>query len=264
MANVNLKTDFVDGEKLFGQQLNNNFSAIQEALKTLNAITWQDNTDVMVAFRGTTTQINRRPIINGQLLYNYETGESYIDFENKRISTGSGTVVAIQNEEPTNMATKLWIEDELVNSMGTEVVDSLEGNEKNMAPSVSTVKNFINGTEWEKVKLSEGFSHNALSSSGDLVYKRIGNVVYIKGSVKGFTASGDVCGVLPVGFRPSTRIDIFFGTGGNYFAKGIISASGSITLLGDSQDNYSENNWYSICTSYITNEPLVKNQEEVS
>ena len=38
MANVSLKTDFQDGDKLFAQQLNNNFAAIVAALEAMNRI----------------------------------------------------------------------------------------------------------------------------------------------------------------------------------------------------------------------------------
>ena len=80
MANVELKTDFKDGEVLFGEQLNNNFKAIKAALEAANKIAWQDNLDdEVVAFKGTTEEINRRAIINGQLLYDIEKGISYID-----------------------------------------------------------------------------------------------------------------------------------------------------------------------------------------
>ena len=63
MANVSLKTDFKDGEKLFGQQLNNNFVVIKAALEAMNKIVWQDDPDDSVsAFRGTTEEINQRDI----------------------------------------------------------------------------------------------------------------------------------------------------------------------------------------------------------
>ena len=72
MANVSLKTDFTDGEKLFGQQLNNNFSVIKAALDAANKIVWQDDpNDSVTAFRGTTEEINQRDVIDGQLLYDY-------------------------------------------------------------------------------------------------------------------------------------------------------------------------------------------------
>lgn len=80
MANVELKTDFKDGEVLFGEQLNNNFKAIKAALEAANKIAWQDNLDdEVIAFKGTTEEVEHRPIINGQLVYDIEKAITYID-----------------------------------------------------------------------------------------------------------------------------------------------------------------------------------------
>lgn len=146
MANVNLKTDFKDGEKLFGQQLNNNFSVIKAALEAVNKIVWQDDPDDSVtAFRGTTEEINQRDIIDGQLLYDTSTGETYIDVGSQRISTGSGNAIHIGSDTPTNPATQIWVDpNEPLQLIGTEVTNSMEGTESNKAPSVQAVKNYIN------------------------------------------------------------------------------------------------------------------------
>ena len=139
MANVNLKTDFKNGETLFDYQLNNNFKAIEAALEAMNAIVWQDNADKVVTFRGTTEELMNREIIDGQILYDTTTGESYIDYEGKRISTGSGNAIHIGDTEPTNASTQLWINEDELAGVGSEVVNSLEGNEERMAPSVAAV-----------------------------------------------------------------------------------------------------------------------------
>lgn len=146
MANVNLKTDFKDGEKLFGQQLNNNFSVIKAALEAMNKIVWQDDPDDSVtAFRGTTEEINQRDIIDGQLLYDTSTGETYIDVGSQRISTGSGNAIHIGSDTPTNPATQIWVDpNEPLQLIGTEVTNSMEGTESNKAPSVQAAKNYIN------------------------------------------------------------------------------------------------------------------------
>ena len=145
MANVSLKTDFKDGEKLFGQQLNNNFSVIKAALDAANKIAWQDDPDDSVtAFRGTTEEINQRDIIDGQLLYDTTTGETYIDVDSQRISTGSGNAIHIGSDTPSNPSTQIWIDpNEPLQLIGTEVTNSMEGTESNKAPSVQAVKNYI-------------------------------------------------------------------------------------------------------------------------
>ena len=130
MANVNLKKDFVNGEKLYDYQLNNNFAAIEAALAAMNKIVWQDDEENgagVSAYKGDTNAIEARDLIDGQLLYNTETGETYIDTyvddELKRINTGSGNVVAIQDTEPTNEAVKLWIEEDTLDGLSSEVTN---------------------------------------------------------------------------------------------------------------------------------------------
>lgn len=145
MANVILKKDFTDGEKLFGQQLNNNFGAIEAALATMNKIVWQDDPDdSVITFRGTTEEVNAREIIDGQLLYDTTTGETYIDYGSQRISTGSGNAIFIGDTVPTNPSTQLWINpEESLLPINTEVVNSMEGEETTKAPSVASAKSYI-------------------------------------------------------------------------------------------------------------------------
>lgn len=145
MAKISIKTDFKDGDKLFAAQLNNNFKTIQEAWDTANGIVWQgSSSDFVMMFKGTTEEIEKRGIEDGQLLYNTETGETFLDTDAKRVNTGSGTVVAIQEEEPDNDATKLWINpDDGIQTIGTEVIDSMNGSEKVFAPSVDAVKKYV-------------------------------------------------------------------------------------------------------------------------
>ena len=168
MSNISIKTDFVDGDKLFAAELNNNFRVIQAGINANDeqlegiiedAITrldnelqdildehiWTWNSGESVTFyKGTTSQINGIPVKNGQILYNTATGETALDTGSQRINTGSGNVVAVSNSQPTNPATKLWIPpDGIISAAGTEVVNSMSGNETTKAPSVSAVKAYI-------------------------------------------------------------------------------------------------------------------------
>ena len=88
MANVSLKTDFKNGEKLYDEQLNNNFKAIVAALKELNTISWADTPELLTIFRGTEEEVAARPIIDGQLLCDLTNGVMYADFNGERIFTG--------------------------------------------------------------------------------------------------------------------------------------------------------------------------------
>lgn len=170
MANVELKKDFKDGQFLYGDDLNNNFKVIEaginanedelsnyifaasEELKTdLIEITshrgwdWENSNGERVTFyKGNTDQINNHIGPTGQLLYNTETGETYLSSNVGRILTGSGNILKVSEEEPTNPGTKVWIKpNELQKVDSTEVIDSLEGNETNLAPSVRAVKNAL-------------------------------------------------------------------------------------------------------------------------
>ena len=187
MANVELKKDFKDGQFLYGDDLNNNFKVIeaginaneknlqdvidqaQEDLKDeLEEITgergwdWNDNSGERVTFyKGDTNQVNEKPISNGQLLYDITTGETALDTGGKRVTTGAGNVLAVSDEEPTNPGTKVWIKpNELQKVDSTEVIDSLEGNETNLAPSVRAVKGSFMQI------LSENYNVDNIKTSG--------------------------------------------------------------------------------------------------
>lgn len=136
MSKINLKTNFVDGDMLYSADLNNNFKVIQEGVnstegvldeaieaskaelrKELNDITadrgwdWAGSEEERVTFfKGTELEVNAQAVKNGQLLYNTETGATALDHEGKRIVTGSGNVVEInEGTTPDNVATKIWI-----------------------------------------------------------------------------------------------------------------------------------------------------------
>lgn len=143
MSKISIKTDFADGEKLFAQQLNNNFLVIQAGInaneenlqqvinqaiieldRQLEEITanrgWDWNGgDRVTFFKGTASQVNTQEIKNGQMLYNIETGETALDDNGNRIVTGSGNVVTVSENAPTNPATKEWIKPITINGTDT-------------------------------------------------------------------------------------------------------------------------------------------------
>lgn len=168
MSNISIKKDFQDGDILPASDLNNNFMVIEaginandeqleqviedaitrldnELREILDAFIWHWNTGEDVTFyKGTTSQISEVPITNGQLLYNTQTGETALDTGGNRIVTGSGNVVAIGNTQPTNSATKIWINPDLmVRPVGTEVIDTMTVASSTKAPSVNAVRDTI-------------------------------------------------------------------------------------------------------------------------
>lgn len=80
-------------------------------------------------------------------------GYLYVDLEKAKMYYYDGTFFAnyggtsneivISEEQPTTEDWKIWIDTDEVNNLGSEVVDTLEGNETNKAPSVRAVKEGI-------------------------------------------------------------------------------------------------------------------------
>ena len=62
---------------------------------------------------------------------------------------------------------------------------------------VAALENKTAETEWTTCTMNSGFTNGALGSSGDLMYRKIGNIVYIKGSCKGFKSGNVICTQLP-------------------------------------------------------------------
>lgn len=184
MANINIKTNFVDGEKLFAQQLNNNFKTIQEGMNADNKIIWQDGEEVLFK-RYVTNDIESLPILDGSIIYDVEKGRHYIDYNGNRIQVGSaGKEVLVQDNEPIEEDNKIWIDTDFVNTMGTEVVDSLDGDETNMAPSVRVVKERINTAI--KDVYSEEEQVIGTWKDGKLLYRKVISVSSIDCSKAGF------------------------------------------------------------------------------
>lgn len=61
------------------------------------------------------------------------------------IGTGGKELIMVGDESVATKNTKLLIEQDSLNSLGTEVVNSLDGNETTKAPSVQAVNNKFNG-----------------------------------------------------------------------------------------------------------------------
>ena len=168
MANVSLKTDFKDGEKLFAQQLNNNFSAIVAALSAMNKIAWQDDTDEsLMYFKGTTEEVAAREIIEGQILYDITLGLAYIDYNNTRIDIVSSSVLdVVVNSMSGNQTNKA----PSVAAVKTIIANTLTGDETTKAPSVNAVNQGL-GNKVDKASITSGTTDPSGGSNGDLYFK---------------------------------------------------------------------------------------------
>ena len=195
MSKISIKTDFTDGEKLFAQDLNNNFLVIQAGInaneehlqevidkaiieldKQLEEITadrgWDWNGGDRVTFyKGNAQAIEDREIINGQLLYNTDSGETALDDNNTRIVTGSGNVVSVSEEEPTNPSTKIWIKpSKMARYAASYVVDSMEGTDTDKAPSVNAVKEYV-----KEIYSTNEVKTNKIWIDGKPIYRKVIN-----------------------------------------------------------------------------------------
>lgn len=96
--------------------------------------------------RKTTQEIEELPVEDGSLIYNTDNGKTYMDFGDDRIQTGGNadTMIAIGGEEPTDTDVKIWFPNDVVNTKASEVVNSMDGDETDMSPSVHTVREYVN------------------------------------------------------------------------------------------------------------------------
>lgn len=180
MSKISIKTAFADGEKLFAQQLNNNFLVIQAGINAneenlqqvidqavieldneLEEITanrgWDWNGgDRVTFFKGNTSQVNAQEIKDGQLLYNTDSGETALDDDGERIVTGSGNVVSISENEPTNPSTKIWIKpSKIVRYAASYVTNNMSGEDTDKAPSVKAAKDYVDSVYDSLIKITE-------------------------------------------------------------------------------------------------------------
>ena len=68
---------------------------------------------------------------------------------------------------------------------------------KNIYAKITNLENKTAETEWITCTMQSGFVNGALSSSGNLMYSKVGKLVYLKGSCKGFKSGNFICTQLP-------------------------------------------------------------------
>lgn len=70
----------------------------------------------------------------------------------------------------------------------------------NLTTRVTALENKTAETEWVTCTMNSGFTNGALASAGNLMYSKVRNVVFIKGSCKGFKSGNVICAQLPERF----------------------------------------------------------------
>ena len=87
-----------------------------------------------------------------------------MDFGEDRIQTGGNadTMIAIGGEEaPTDTDIKIWFPNNTVDTKASEVINSMSGNQTDLAPSVDAVKKYVDSkhiTYLNNTQLANGFT----------------------------------------------------------------------------------------------------------
>ena len=148
--------------------------------------------------RKTTQEIEELPVEDGSLIYNTDNGKTYMDFGEDRIQTGgnANTMIAIGGDEaPTDTDIKLWFPNDVVNTKASEVVNNMDGDETDLAPSVNAVKQHIQQdivTGGEPVKCG---------------YKIDGKDVYVK-RIQSGNLGDNTSTTIPTGLTNVTIIEV--------------------------------------------------------
>lgn len=114
--------------------------------KTYEPVGWQNATQIKpatVVINGTEYEVTPE-LMSGTTPIN-ATNLKHMDDAIKDLYDGgaSTTDIVISPEEPTTEDWKIWIDTDEVSNLGSEVVDTLDGNEANKAPSVNAVNNAL-------------------------------------------------------------------------------------------------------------------------
>ena len=143
-----------------------------------------------------------------------------------------------------------------VNGLNTDI-----SNLRNHLTSIEeTVEQLINAqedTDWITLPLAEGIV--AYNEANTPQYRKIGNLVAIRGTVKGVTARNTVISTLPEGFRP-TKANPYVqnsSLGTSNFAtqtRLTITTTGEVKLEAISDNAvFGADKWFPIATMYFVN-----------
>lgn len=141
--------------------------------------------------------------------------------------------------------------DNLESSSITDALSANQGRVLNI-----TKQDKIVDTGWKNITLSEGIVTYGPTTIPQ--YRKIGNVVYIRGAVKNILTANTIVGVLPEEARPTGANHNYLmpttNNNGANFARIVITAAGQIKIESISSNltaSYGESRWFPINTSYI-------------
>lgn len=154
-------------------------------------------------------------------------------------TTGTGGVLlVISNTDKWSVAYK-WLS--ISNTVITEYNACKDGDNYEEWKEIST-----NDTGWLNLPLSSGV---VVDSGLTPQYRKIGNRVFIRGSVKNIVSGNSVIGTLPVGFRPLLQNHHYATfTNTNACASFNISTDGRIIYQGNSTNTFNAE-WFVVITN---------------
>lgn len=112
----------------------------------------------------------------------------------------------------------------------------------------------VQDTGWLDLPLINGVV--SYTESNKPQYRKIGNKVYLKGTVKNVLSSNTVIATLPEGFRPvrtghSYTQNTSFNNGAQ-FSRIAVEVNGDIKIHSNSNNLYTAENWCPIHTEFLT------------
>lgn len=217
--------EFVIGTATMGTTANDITGAIAEHTSQLNDITNSGYFDISKDAKGAHYKTIKE---NG--FYRNVTGTP---------TTGTGGVLlVISNTDKWSVAYK-WLS--ISNTVITEYNACKDGDNYEEWKEIST-----NDTGWINLPLSSGI---VVDSGLTPQYRKIGNRVFIRGSVKNILNGNSVIGTLPVGFRPVLQNHHYATfTNTNACASFNISTDGRIIYQGNSTNTFNAE-WFVVITN---------------
>jgi hypothetical protein len=255
MSKINLKKDFKDGDPLYGEDLNNNFGVIEAAYEKTTedyedisadvaSRQWQESNTPVSFYKGTTNQVNSRNIIEGQILYDVETGRNYLDANGERVSTGASTVINSMDGVETNLAPSVKAVKTFTNN---KITTDMTVDTKEQAPSVTTIKNYVaNNFQtkgeilWTNENPSDAFKAQSLTLSLNK-YSYYG-VVYLNKTTENLCYN---TGKIPKG-RAFRMFDIYVSSGSK-----IGACSRNVTYTNETTLTFEDAQYYTITANSL-------------
>lgn len=103
---------------------------------------------------------------------------------------------------------------------------------------------------WAALPLASGVSQQN-ASVYPCRYRKLGNVVYVEGAVKGFTEIQKVVATLPEGFRPSKSFYMQTATNAGQTDTFMVRANGAIERMSTTRNPQSADDYHFINTSFL-------------